>query len=209
MFWNRNPQSQATPDELRQKLARNLPTTPEDLALNRQGKLSDAQQVEFAGMMQQGQKAMMIIVPLVLLIAFGGLGWMIFGNEDMGGGALREVFSTNPIIPIVGIGGSLLLYLVVVGYAYLKSSRANPATIKVHSASGKIKIQVYEAWGHTYAIAAAGGAATRSIMLNVGRQRIVSTNPSVEDALENGANYRIYYIKTGGVGYFVSAEVES
>src|SRR5690349_8037330 len=132
MFWSKKEEV-PSPAELQERLQRWLPITAEDIAINRQGRLSAPQQAEYAGLMKQGQKTMLIVVPLVLLITFGALGWMIFGSKEMGGGELREVFQTNPMIPIAGIGGTLLLYVVVVIYAYFRSSNADPSKLKVQS----------------------------------------------------------------------------
>lgn len=195
------PKDLPSTQELNQRLVQSLKISPDDLAINRQGKLSPSQQAAYAAMAQGGQRAALIIVPLVLVVCFVVLGVQLGSDPEM-----RKTFTDNPIIPIAGLGGSLLLYLIMVVYSMIKARGMKPENLKVHNVTGKVKLTSTQLRGMERAIVSASGVATRSIIIKVGRKQIYSTDPMVEQAFVEGGHYCVYFIKMSGIGYFVAAE---
>lgn len=192
-----------SPDVLYQQVVQALGLTPDDVTANRAGRLSAAQQAEFQHLMHSGNKAMLIIVPLVLIITVVGFGLQLSTMSN--GQSLIDYLSDNPII-IVGLGGTLLLYLVMVAYALLRNNTRDISSLTVKSIDGKVKITKTSVGGVIGGAMKMGGATTTSYMLQVGRKRIYSTNAGVEAAFVKGGLYRIYFVKMSNVGWFVSAE---
>lgn len=192
-----------SPDVLYQQVVQALALTPDDVAANRAGRLSAAQQAEFQHLMQSGNKAMLIVVPLVLIITVVGFGLQL--SELSEGRSLMDYLSDNPVI-IIGLGGTLLLYLAMVAFALLRNKTRDITTLAVKSIDGKVKITKSSVGGMIGGAMKMGGATTTSYMLQVGRKRIYGTNPGIEAAFVNGGLYRVYFVKMSNVGWFVSAE---
>lgn len=191
------------PDVLYQQVVQALQLTEADVVANRAGRLSPSQQAELGYMMQNSAKSMLIIGGLVLVVAVVGFGLRLSTMGD--GDSLIDFISEHPIV-LVGIGGTLLLYVLMMALAFVRARQFDIENVAVKSVDGKVKMRVQKLRGVQGAVVKAGGVSTRSVMVQVGRKRIYSTNPAVEKAFVKGGLYRVYYIKTGSVGYFVSAE---
>lgn len=206
MFWKSKPANLPSTDVLRQKLNDALQLTPHDLELNRQGKLSERQCQDFAGFMQEGQRITMFAVPMVILMCVGIIGFQIATNQETGL-AFRQAFEENPTIMIAGIGGSLLLYLGMIGLSMWRMKRMKVADLKVQCLEGEVNVNAVDVEGEARTILKAAGGPLTSYLIKVGRQNIYSINPATEQAFVNGAKYRVYYTKLNHAQYFVSAEV--
>lgn len=178
--------------------------TTADLAANRGGTLTDAQKERLRERIGKGQTQIIVIVMLVLLIFFGVMGFMFFNDESSG---LRKTFEENPTIVIAGLGGSILLYLVMVVFALLRGQRAKSGNFKVDSIEGQLKLSSSEMdYGTARAVSSVAGAQTRICIIQIGRQKIY-VDESTFDAFVNGQRYRLYYVGWKPAYMIVSAEV--
>jgi hypothetical protein len=132
--------------------------------------------------------------------------YMQMTSGDAGGQALKDTFSENPLIPIVGIGGSLLLYLLAMAYGFLKARNFSVADLKVKSVKGKVKVTKVQMVGVTWAMMKTANGQAYSYTIDVGRQKIYAHDPSIEQAFVKDAQYRVYYTMMQRIPYFVSAE---
>lgn len=192
------------PDVLYQQVVQALQLTEVDVAANRAGHLSPNQIAEFQGLVRKGQKATLILVPMVLLVAVV-IGGLQLSRLTSDGQSIGDFVSENPII-MVGLGGTLVLYLMMIGVAMLRASTLDVSQLRVKSIDGKVKLTKTTIGGVQGAMVKAAGATHTSYIISVGRKRVFSVNPAVEGDLVKGALYRIYYIKMSNVMYFVSAE---
>jgi hypothetical protein len=179
--------------------------TAEDLAANKQGVMTEAQKVRFRERIGKGQTQAMVIVLIVLLISGGVIAFMLSGNEESG---LRQAVEQNPTIVAIGLGGSLLLYILMMVFALLRGQRMKSGNLRVSSISGKVKLSSSELpyYSAAGAIAGAAGAQTRICEVKIGRTKIY-TDETTFDALEDGGTYRLYYVGNKRAPVVVSAEV--
>ena len=184
-----------------------LDFAPDDLAANRSGVMTEAQKERFRERINKGQSQVAVMVLLVLLISGGVFAFMLFGNSEEGSG-LRETMEKNPEILVAGLGGSLLLYLVIVAYSFYKMRRMKSGDVRVNSIQGKVKLKSSEmpAYSAAGAIASAAGAQTRVCQIKIGRTTMYTDEQSFE-AFEDGGTYRIYYVGNKRAPMIISAEV--
>jgi hypothetical protein len=184
-----------------------LAFTPEDLAANRGGVMTLAQQERFRERMSKSRSQAAVVVLLVLLITGGFFAYMIFGNAEEGSG-LRQALDQNPTIIVLGLGGSLLLYLVVIAYAFWRMRRMQSGNLRVSSIEGKVKLRSSEMAYYSVggAISTAAGAQTRVCEIQIGRTRMYTDEQSF-DALEDGGTYRLYFVGNKRAPVIISAEL--
>jgi hypothetical protein len=185
-------------------LMKALNFTREDLSANRQGHLTDAQKERLREKMGKGQTQTIIVVMLVLLISAGVIGFSLFNGEDS---ALRQTFEENPTIILLGLGGSLLLYLGMVAFALIRGQRAKSGNFKVGMLEGQVKLSSSEMdYGTARAVGALAGVQTQICTIQIGRQKIY-TDEATLAALEDGKSYRLYHIGSKPAYMIVSAEI--
>ena len=175
-----------------------------DLAENKQGRLSEAQKERLREKLGKGQTQAMVIVMLVLLVFVGVIAFTFFNNPDSG---LRQTFEKNPTIIIVGLGGSILLYLIMVAFAMIRTQRAKSGNFKVMSRTGKLKLRSSEMhYGAARAVGSVAGAQTRMCTIQIGREKIY-TDEDTFDAFVDGQSYKLYMVGWKPAYMIVSAEV--
>ncbi len=100
--------------------------TPEDLAANRQGQATPRQLEQVKRQVGQSRVIMLVLVGVVLAIVVGA--FLLAPNFA----SVREQLTNggqNSTIIIIGLGGTMLLYLVMMGFALVRSGA---------SASGRV-----------------------------------------------------------------------
>jgi hypothetical protein len=196
-------QSRYTNDYLMQALE----FTRDDLAANRSGVMTEAQKERFRERMSKGQSQAMVIVLLVLLVTGGVVAFMVFGNAEEGAG-LRQALEQNPEIIAVGLGGSLLLYLVMIAFAFIKMRRMKSGNLRVSSIEGKVKLKSSEMpyYSAAGAIAGAAGAQTSICEIKIGRTTMYTDEQSF-NAFEDGGTYRIFYVGNKRAPVIIAAEL--
>lgn len=193
-----------SPDILYQQVVQALQLTEVDVAANRAGHLSPNQIAEFQGFVSKGQKTTLLFVPLMIVVVVVIAGLQM-SNLTSDGQSIGDYLSDNPAI-LIGLGGTLVLYLVMAAFALLRASTLDVSRLPVKSIDGKVKLTKTTIRGMQGAMVKAAGASRTSYIISVGRKRVYSVNPAVEGALVKGALYRIYYVKMSNIMYFVSAE---
>ena len=196
------------PEVLNDRLEHIGGLTQEDLEANRAGRMSEAQQAGYARMMgstNANQSTMMIIYLVVFILVMAGVG---IAFQSATGEIDLDMLAENSTITVIGIGGSLLLYLGFVGYAIYRSRKMmaqNPEDIVVHSVSGKIQLSRVDP-GTGRKLRDGDKKYGYSVVKVKGKQ-LYARNPVVYKALVDGAEYRVYYINsTGRFGSLISAE---
>jgi hypothetical protein len=184
-----------------------LEFTRDDLAANRSGVMTETQKERFRARMRRGQKQGIVIMMLVLLVTMGVVAFLVFGNAEEGSG-LRQAIEQSPEIIAIGLGGSLLLYLAIVVFAFLRIRRMSSGNLRVHSIEGQVKLKSSELPGYTAAgaIASAAGAQTRICEIKIGRTSMYTDEESFE-AFEDGGAYRIYYVGNKRAPVIIAAEL--
>jgi len=184
-----------------------LEFTRDDIAANRSGVMTEAQKERFRERMSKGQSQAIIIVLLVVLVTFGVVAFMLFGNAEEGSG-LGQALEQSPEIIAVGLGGSLLLYLVMIAFAFFKMRRMKSGNLRVSSIEGKVKLKSSEMPSYSVgaAIASTAGAQTRICEIKVGRTTMYTDEESFE-AFEDGGTYRIFYVGNKRAPVIIAAEL--
>jgi hypothetical protein len=179
--------------------------TAEDLAANKHGVMTEAQKERFRERIGKGQTQAVVIVLIVLLISGGVIAFMLSGDEN-----LRQVVEQYPTLVAAGLGGSFLLYILMIIFALLRSQRMKSGNMRVVSISGKVRLSSSELpyYSAAGAIAGVAGAQTRICEVKMGWTKMY-TDEATFDALEDGGTYRLYYVGNKRAPVVVSAEVAS
>jgi|GEM_PF-6553301 len=179
-------------EERNVRLMHHLDFTADDLAINRQGKLSERQYQYFDRVMKSASPLWMFL-PLIIMVFGGGLILIQLNNE----GFLERVGSPEFNILVVGLGGSFGLYAVFMFYAIYsgrKRSKMTPDQYEVRIMSGKVR-----------------GINTdmSTPIVKLGRYRLFSYQGGIGDAFVKGQHYTVYGIKSAGnMHYLLSAEAD-
>ncbi len=110
------------------------------------------------------------------------------------GEALREVFSNNPVVVTAGVGATLLIYVLMLGFYFLRARGMTNA--KVNSISGKFKLTgglILALDGNTY----------QGIQIGKRKFYITATQASM---FTPNANYTVYFTGGGQMAQILSAE---
>lgn len=179
--------------------------TSEELLLNRAGQLSPAQTGRVGARLHSGTGAMWKIILFVLVVTALGFGLLLLT------GGFRLDTPEAPTIALA-IGGSLLLWGVLVAAGYYRSRRsANQTTWPVRSVTGRAQSSVFETFiPSAGALAveaglAAGGEGVDRGLLVIGKTYL-SLPEEVISVFEQDRPYIVYYVGSKRSGYPVSAE---
>jgi hypothetical protein len=181
--------------------------TPDDLAVNRQGALTQAQQERLKDLMSKGSRTGLIAGLLVILITVGGLGYMILSGTNDPESPFNGIAQNAPLV--IGVAAVILVFymlMLVIGLNRSKNMAAGGA--KVRGLTGKIKVESMEIGSLSAAgmVMKAAGGPTVSYKIKVGRDTIYTTDMDIASAFEPGATYRVYVIGNKPGWIIVSAE---
>ena len=168
--------------------------TEEDLKSNRQGRVS-APQKEWLGGMGQGVRRMSQFNARI------GLGFLVFGsclifglwmsNEDT-----RAAFFANPLNVFVLPVTALLVIGILALSIYFAGRLANKLSApQILTAEGKIRLDEVNS----------GNTGGRTYLAFVGRKKF-AFGEDVSGIFQEGARYRVYYVKAGRMEFILSYE---
>lgn len=175
--------------------------TGDDLLLNRVGQLSAAQAERVRGRLRAGTQAGWRIMAFVLVVFMIGAVLIIVTTD------LLDTLRENPVILVV-LGGTLLVWGVMVVFALLRSRRtASQTTWPVYSVTGKVKVNQTNAMPLSMASAAVevGGEGVASGTLQIGGVYLALYGHEVH-AFRDGMMLTVYYVGSKRGGVPVSAE---
>lgn len=165
--------------------------TADDLTANRMGTATEKQLAQIKATRGQWQGQIVKIIGVMVLIAAGYIAITPQGAQ------IREVVSQNPTVAIVGIGVTLVLYLIMLGYVFIKSRRMTSS--KVNNVSGQFK-----SVGNP--VQALGGEIYQRV--KIGKREFFVTELQAM-ALTPGATYNVYFMGSGQMVQIVSVEPSS
>jgi hypothetical protein len=181
--------------------------TADDLAANRKGTLTPAQQEDLKSLVAAGTRIMLVVAAIVILIVVGVCVWVVLGSQGIV--PAPEMFNgeTAPLI-ITVMGIVLVFYAIMIIVGASRSRAMGSGKAKVKGLTGKIKIKTNRMHGHSAASAVAGmaGASTVSYIVRVGKEKIYSTDDRVTEAFQEGIVYRVYVVGRKPGYIIVSAE---
>jgi len=160
----------------------------DDLAANRNGAITEKQLARLKTLRGKWQTQIVIIVGvMVAIIAFV----LLFTSR---GEALRQIFSQNPTIAIAGLGGSLLLYVLILGSTMLRSRTTSNSN--VGNVSGEYK---------TVGKLMQGLDGTLVQRVKIGKRNFYLTDIQAS-TFTPGVNYTVYFAGGGQMAQIISAE---
>ena len=177
--------------------------TPEELALNRQQRLSDRQRVTLTTNRSRGRAGTMVIALVVVVFAVLIVVFLVPKLT-----ASQATSASVPIVPIVI--GVLVLMFVVMGLSMFRTRRSldQMASGKLQLAAGPAKTRAHRLPGNVVDSSAPGlgyGGGIR-YELTIGSVRFFVPGQAVLDAFEDGHHYRGYYVGRGVMNTLLSAE---
>jgi len=98
--------------------------TAEDLYANRNGTATEKQLLQIKAMRGQWLVQLMLIIGIVIIFA------VVFILVTPRGEAIRQVVTENPTIAVVGVGGTILFYGLMLAYAFIKSRQMSGRKVK-------------------------------------------------------------------------------
>ncbi|HVU09889.1 MAG TPA: hypothetical protein VHD90_01375 [Phototrophicaceae bacterium] len=194
-------------------LMQTLNFTSADLAANRQGALTQAQQDRLKVFVAQGMRSgtqvagmvILIVVVVCVAIALGSQGIIPLPSE------LEGLGENAPLV--LGVMGVILIfYVLMLVYALRKSRAMASGKAKVRALTGKVKVKSQRAYYNnaaSRALVQAANVPSMTYIVQVGRAKIYSTDPAVEQAFADGIIYRVYVIGSRASYLMVSAEAIS
>lgn len=187
MFKRSKPDSPV--EERNVRLMHHLHITEDIVNTNRTGNFTDGQRRKLESYAKQNHSVYMIIPLIFLAIGIIGIGYQLYND-----GTLTNLSEDQLPILVIGLGGSLLLYIVLLIYAFWRAKRQSNIPIddmEIQHFTGNVKVTNTDSY---------------PLILKIKRKRIVIMNKNAENAFVNGTPYTIYYINQTGMGYFLSAE---
>lgn len=182
-------QPNSSAEERNVRLMHHLNITATDIATNRQGKLTDQQRTELTQMAQQSSPAILMMGFITLIVTI-----VIIVVQLNTEGILDNFDEQTIFIPIIGLGGSFLLYTILLIYATWRGwkNRDRPIDdMEIKSIEGKVKLI---------------DTSTHWIILKIRRKRIYILNPNADKAIVSGTPYNVFYLTNSyNMGYFLSA----
>lgn len=174
----------------------------DELILNRSGQLSPAQAQRVGEQLRAGSAAMWKIALFVLVVFVIGFGVFFLT------GTIRLETDEAPLI-LVAIGGTMLLWGVMVIVGYLRSrSQASKGTWPVYQASGRVKVNMTSDMllePTTRAAMGVGGSGVADGTIQIGKAYL-AVWAEAASAFVPGNPYVVYYVGSKRGGLPVSAE---
>ena len=174
----------------------------DELILNRSGQLSPAQAQRVGEQLRAGSKAMWMIALFVLVVFVIGFGALLLT------GTIRLETDEAPLI-LVAIGGTMLLWGVMVIVGYLRSrSQASKGTWPVFQVSGRVKVNLTNEMmmePMSRAAIGVGGSGVADGTIQIGKT-MLAIWADAASAFVPGNPYIVYYVGSKRGGLPVSAE---
>lgn len=174
----------------------------DELILNRSGQLSPAQAQRVGEQLRAGSKAMWMIALFVLVVFVIGFGALLLT------GTIRLETDEAPLI-LVAIGGTMLLWGVMVIVGYLRSrSQASKGTWPVYQVSGRVKVNLTNEMmmePMSRAAIGVGGSGVADGTIQIGKT-MLAIWADAASAFVPGNPYIVYYVGSKRGGLPVSAE---
>lgn len=174
----------------------------DELILNRSGQLSPAQAQRVGEQLRAGSKAMWMIALFVLVVFVIGFGALLLT------GTIRLETEEAPLI-LVAIGGTMLLWGVMVIVGYLRSrSQASKGTWPVFQVSGRVKVNLTNEMmmePMSRAAIGVGGSGVADGTIQIGKT-LLAIWADAASAFVPGNPYIVYYVGSKRGGLPVSAE---
>ncbi len=189
------------------QLMQALDFTPEDLAANRQGTLTDAQRERLKLLMAQGARTALVVAAVVILIVVAVCVYILLGSAGIVP-LPEEVFGSNALL-IVGVMALVMVFYVgMLLISMSRTRRMGSGNTKITALTGKVKVST-QGMGYAptaYAVARTAGAPTVSYVIHVGREKVYITDQAVAGAFQSGATYRVYVVGKKPGYILISAE---
>ena len=174
----------------------------DELILNRSGQLSPAQAQRVGEQLRAGSKAMWMIALFVLVVFVIGFGALLLT------GTIRLETDEAPLI-LVAIGGTMLLWGVMVIVGYLRSrSQASKGTWPVFQVSGRVKVNLTNEMmmePMSRAAIGVGGSGVADGTIQIGKT-MLAIWADAASAFVPGNPYIVYYVGSQRGRLPVSAE---
>lgn len=160
----------------------------DDLAANRNGTATERQLARVKTVSSKGQFQVLIMLGVMVLI----IGAVLVFTPT--GASLRQVYAENPTVVTAGLGGSLLLYALIMAFYFIRSRSAGNG--KVSSVTGQFKLV---------------GRPVRSLdqtiyqRVKIGKRNFYLTDVQAS-TFTVGTNYRVYFAGGGQMAQIVSVE---
>lgn len=191
---------------INQHLARFMDFTPQELALNRAGMMSQRQQEKFASYSAAQSKVAGKIILIVLAIAIPGFFLVFFTSfRNAEGGFDPEAMQILPVA-VIGVGLSLGLWALMMLRGLRRMKNFQTAHHQLKQVTGQARSQHKNAPYQSAAVLSVAGQPTSYQYVTVGKINFYVTVDAA-GAFINGPTYHVYYVPLGGrVGMPVSAE---
>lgn len=173
-------------------LQRLLDFTPQDLAINRTGALTDAQQAQLKSLQGCQQTSILISIVMFIVIIGGIAGYFAFLMPDRE--QFTQMFDRNPEMGVIVVAVLGVVLLVMVG-SYLRTvGRARRLSRgEISTVTGNVKLKEINSRYGT------------SGQIRVGREKFIVT-ADILDAFVDDGMYVIYYVKNPPLHHILSAE---
>lgn len=193
---------------INQHLSRFMDFTPQELALNRAGMMSQRQQERFQNYLGTQSKITGKIVLVVLAIAIPGFVLVFLtAFSNINGTTFQSGEAVMIPIAIIGIAVSLGLWALMILFGFRRARRFRSAYHQLQEVVGTTKLKVIESQYETSMVLALAGQPTTYRKLRVGKTDFY-VSETVAQGFVEGVAYRVYYVPLSGkVGMPVSAEV--
>ncbi|MEO8392561.1 MAG: hypothetical protein ABI700_06180 [Chloroflexota bacterium] len=169
--------------------------TADDLAANRKGVLTPPQQEDLKSLVASGTRMMLVIAGIVILIVVGVCVYAVLSSQGILPASEMFTAETTPLI--LGVMSIVMVFYVIMILSGAARSRAmGSGKAKVKGLTGKIKIKTQRlaSYSTASAVAKVAGAGTTSYIVQVGREKIYSTDDRVTEAFQDGITYRVYVV---------------
>ncbi|MEP7292905.1 MAG: hypothetical protein ABI835_14070 [Chloroflexota bacterium] len=184
--------------------------TPTDLAANRVGYLTDAQQEHLKTLVSQGTRSILVVAGIVLLIVVGVCVYIVLGSLKIV--PLPEgIFGSNALLIVAVMGVVVVFYVIMLVVALSRSRRLGSGDMPVRALVGQVKVKAQGMGGYSAAsaVADAAGVSQTSFVIQVGREKIYTTDEDIYRAFQDGITYQVYVVGNKPGYIIVSAEALS
>ncbi len=190
-----------------QYLAYTLDFTPDELALNRAGIMSQRQQQKFATYSAAQSRVAGKIIMIVLAIAIPGF-IIVFAASFMkkDGSGFEAGADQAFLFAVVGVGLSLGLWALMMLFGFRRMKRFQTANHQLKQVTGQADSRQVNAHYESAAVLSLAGQPTSYQYITIGKINFYVSDLAA-GAFVSGPTYRIYYVPLSGrVGMPVSAE---
>ena len=161
----------------------------DELALNRQGRVSDRQQA----MLTRAKKTVNVfsIFVIVVAVVFVGIGVVVASSG-----------SSELVLPIAG---AVLLVGLIMGFSIRRTVRAasRVATARIQHAEGLVAHRVVKLHGNVDDPSSMGGVRYE---IEVGGERLVVLSEAAMNSFVEGSPYRVHFVREASLHVLLSAE---